>query len=533
MTPLSRWLYAYITVVVCVAVAAAFMTLDAFAKPLDARQAWIAPVLLVFFSVAAQFSLRLAPKHQQELSPAPGLAAAVLLPPPIAIAICAAGQLVGELRQTHGRPAQSMFNTAVVSLQAGAAATAATFAEALTVDDGSYSGLFVVGLAAISWFSVGALLTEGAVAIQTNQRPGLRWWERQRVATRVEGSLLVIGACAALMVDVRPWVLPLLIAPVAEIYRALTTQQLSLRAAYAGRERAEQARRHLAALVDSTPDFVLTLDAASNITYANPAARALLGLSDLFELKTLPVDRIFPGWKCATTAAAAAGSWSGDSELATPDGPIPVSQVVVVHRSPRGEVEFISTSARDVREQKSVEQQLRYLADHDALTGVFNRRRFEDEVERRLDRERRSRGGGALMYVDLDGFKDVNDRYGHWAGDRLLQQIATGLRGVVENADGTVGRLGGDEFGIVVSGVDRRGAATVAARVLHTIRRCTVDVAGREVSLTGSVGVALYGSSRILRDDLMAMADGAMYEAKRTGNGFRFAIPPGSRQLTA
>lgn len=528
---LPRGLYLYIAAVVVAAFVAAAAIVSTLDRPADANQAWLAPVLLLVVVVLAHFPLRLAPRHQQELYPAAGLAALALLGPAAAIGICVSGQLLSEMRQRHSRPAQWLFNSAVVALQAGVAAVMVAAARVERLPATNQLGLAEVLAAGAAWFVVGAILVECAVALQSRRPPWTHWWERQRTATFVEATLLVVGAFGALIIDIHPWSLPLLAIPVVAIYQAFASQQLDLAAARYGRERAEHARRRLTALVDATPDLVLTLDASSVITYANPAARATLGLQDSVGSNTRPIDELFPNWKRIAIAAAESGSWSGESEFVTPEGRRPVSQVVLVHRSPRGEIEFISTIARDIGERKSLEEALAQLADHDVLTGVFNRRRFDAELDAALADPRLRSTGGALLYIDLDGFKEVNDTLGHSAGDRLLQEIASSLEQTVSGARGIVGRLGGDEFALLVPRLDARGISQFAERVLAAVKGCSLSAENLHVG--ASIGIAMLSDGHATRDQLVAAADGAMYEAKRSGGGSRFADHPGDRRLTA
>jgi diguanylate cyclase (GGDEF)-like protein/PAS domain S-box-containing protein len=173
-------------------------------------------------------------------------------------------------------------------------------------------------------------------------------------------------------------------------------------------------------------------------------------------------------------------------------------------------------SFRDVTERKRFEDELQYLADHDALTGLQNRRRFEEELNREAARARRYDQRGAAILLDLDNFKYVNDTLGHHAGDEILVGIATLLSKRLRESD-AVARLGGDEFAILLPQTSREAAESVGADVLRLIRDHGGLAGGRSVGLTTSLGVAVFGAEDTSGEEVLAAADLAMYEAKDSG----------------
>ncbi len=158
------------------------------------------------------------------------------------------------------------------------------------------------------------------------------------------------------------------------------------------------------------------------------------------------------------------------------------------------------------------------LASHDPLTGLPNRRLFQDRLEQALTQAHRRRSRVALLYVDLDGFKDVNDTLGHDAGDELLAAVAARLVAVVR-AEDTVARLGGDEFAVVLLDVGQRSDASLVARKLLTAIDAPFALRGRTVLTGASVGIAVYPHDSRLTDGLMKAADVAMYRVKQQGKG--------------
>jgi diguanylate cyclase (GGDEF)-like protein/PAS domain S-box-containing protein len=169
---------------------------------------------------------------------------------------------------------------------------------------------------------------------------------------------------------------------------------------------------------------------------------------------------------------------------------------------------------QDISERKLLEEHLRHLADHDPLTGLRNRRLFEHDLKLQVGRCQRYGEQAALMVIDLDHFKQVNDRHGHKIGDEALEAIARTLTRRLRTTD-LVARLGGDEFAVLLPHMDREGAEHVAADLASVIAACSVDAGDTVVHLSGSVGFALIDSQARDDEQIMVEADRAMYAAKR------------------
>lgn len=166
-----------------------------------------------------------------------------------------------------------------------------------------------------------------------------------------------------------------------------------------------------------------------------------------------------------------------------------------------------------IEEQRRMQTRLRDLAEHDPLTGLSNRRRFAERVDEQLRYARRYGHTGALVYLDLDSFKFINDSFGHPTGDRVLKRVAEAIAGNLRETD-TSSRLGGDEFAVLLPEVDEDGALRATETVLGAIR------AGHDPMVGASAGVVLYGPDHQLgADELMIAADIALYEAKEAGRG--------------
>lgn len=184
-----------------------------------------------------------------------------------------------------------------------------------------------------------------------------------------------------------------------------------------------------------------------------------------------------------------------------------------------GERDRLLEAERAVAEGRA---QLQHQAQHDALTGLPNLLLLRDRAERAIAQARRQGQRVALMFIDLDQFKEVNDTLGHAAGDALLKHLAAELRTLLREAD-TVARQGGDEFCIVLPGVQQATEATVVAEKVMALSRHSVVVDGHALPLHMSIGIALYPDNAADFDSLMQAADTAMYRAKAAGRkGYRF-----------
>jgi diguanylate cyclase (GGDEF)-like protein/PAS domain S-box-containing protein len=187
---------------------------------------------------------------------------------------------------------------------------------------------------------------------------------------------------------------------------------------------------------------------------------------------------------------------------------------------PDGSVTHVVGTGIDVTETRewaaeraAVEERLRHIADHDALTGLYNRRRFEQELDRHIVHGRRYGMDGALLVIDLDRFKQVNDGHGHRAGDRVLAAVAAVLRKRLRESD-ILARFGGDEFAVLVPHGGAAEAAELANLMVNAVRREVSTPAG---PLDASVGWALFEDATMSSDDVLSRADDAMYADKADG----------------
>ena len=192
-----------------------------------------------------------------------------------------------------------------------------------------------------------------------------------------------------------------------------------------------------------------------------------------------------------------------------------------VVRDADGKPAYLLSQMQDISERKENEARLAHRASHDELTGLPNRGVLEDRMVLALNRQRRERKPISILYLDLDGFKRVNDTHGHDAGDVLLVAIAKRLTALVRPTD-VVSRLGGDEFVILCEGMDERGATQLAKRIVEVVPE-VVEVGSQRLAVTPSIGIALSRDPGIRPGELLAHADMAMYFAKEEGrSGYAF-----------
>jgi diguanylate cyclase (GGDEF)-like protein len=199
----------------------------------------------------------------------------------------------------------------------------------------------------------------------------------------------------------------------------------------------------------------------------------------------------------------------------------------VGHRKDTGKVERVSGTVQDITERKEAEQRIRFLAYYDGLTRLPNRTLFMDRLSQAMDNARRTKTCVAILFLDLDRFKHINDTYGHTIGDLLLKETADRLRAALRSSDAVarvddlasqmVARLGGDEFLIAVPGILRvHDAARIARRILSSLE-APFNLDGHDLFVTGSIGISLFPNDAEDVESLLKNADAAMYQAKQGG----------------
>jgi diguanylate cyclase (GGDEF)-like protein/PAS domain S-box-containing protein len=277
-------------------------------------------------------------------------------------------------------------------------------------------------------------------------------------------------------------------------------------------------------IISAAGEGIFRTDPKGRVTYANPAALEILGYAteevlgrrahELFH-HTRANGAAYPAAECAAGKSLTEGAtrritdelfWRKDgSSLAVDYTSTPIRE--------GGGIIGVVTVFDDVTHQRQMKDQLRHQADHDSLTGLFNRRRFEQEVSGQLEYAQRYSRPGALLLMDLDTFKFVNDSYGHPVGDKVLSDVGASLSATVRGTD-VVARIGGDEFVVLLREATELEAVAVAKKLIAAIR------ARSKPTIGASVGIATFdGAGEKTPDELLVAADIALYEAKELGGG--------------
>ena len=316
--------------------------------------------------------------------------------------------------------------------------------------------------------------------------------------------------------------------------RRLAAQNLELQEEVAARRNAESAMRsselRYRRLFETASDGILLLDSETGqVTDANPAFRTMLGEEHL-ELLGRKMSELVPFRNidaCKTTIDELRQCDHikyDDWVLQTRDGAsIDVEVVGSVYQADSAKI--VQCNFRDISDRKQAEARIRYMALHDALTGLPNRIMLADRLGVAIALARRNHRKVAVLMLDLDHFKHINDSLGHHIGDRLLEAVATRLRGCVRESD-TAARLGGDEFVIALPDIDSgEDAKVVAGKVLATLSE-TFAIEGHNLHIGCSIGISLSPGDGDDSGALLRAADTAMYNAKENGRGtFRFFTP--------
>ncbi|HZR14354.1 MAG TPA: sensor domain-containing diguanylate cyclase [Acidimicrobiia bacterium] len=275
------------------------------------------------------------------------------------------------------------------------------------------------------------------------------------------------------------------------------------------------------ALVQHAMDIIGVLGECGTIRYVSPAIGPMLGYEphavegESFLSLVQPDDAASARGFLHEAVAAPDTARTRELALRHRDGSTRLAAVTLTRRSDARDDDVI-VNVHDITTQRALEERLRHDALHDPVTGLANRTAFLEAVRRACARATRERSTLAVLYVDLDGFKRVNDSFGHEAGDRVLVATAQQLAGCVRDGD-VVARLGGDEFCVLLERVATLDETIdVADRVIETLAAARL---GGAEAVTASIGIALNPAGDLSVSELLRRADQAMYDAKRAGRG--------------
>ncbi len=288
---------------------------------------------------------------------------------------------------------------------------------------------------------------------------------------------------------------------------------------------AESERARLKALLSAMNLGILFIGTNRRVIYHNPVFNHIWRLPEHTDLIGLNTDAIFTRSAC---------------ELAKPEDYLNHIEQVLSHQTDADTHEIAMRDGRvvtqlsyavrdydarfigylwifeDVTSERQTAEKLLFLAERDSLTGLYNRHRFQSELERILAESGRHGAPSALLYFDLDEFKTINDHFGHTAGDTLLVRVAGEVSGLTRRNE-MLFRLGGDEFALLLPSADLVQAEILAERVVYAIAQIPFHFEGQALHISTSLGIALYPAHATDLDQLVACADTAMYQAKQAG----------------
>lgn len=326
----------------------------------------------------------------------------------------------------------------------------------------------------------------------------------QDTGTAVATTTMMVAACTAMALT---------------IFRLLAAERDAQRVAIAARD---EQRRAAARLADSERDHRLLTESASDMIsrhdldgaflYVSAACRPLLGYEPDELLGRQVRDLVAPAdhevLKHGRRRLAVSGQATDELRMVHRDG-----GVVWVEQRVRLVGDEAHSTVRDVTARREAERRLAHLATHDDLTGLWNRRRFDEALREEIARADRRGPDAVMLLIDLDDFKAVNDGHGHLAGDRLLVAVADAIRSRMRDGDGA-GRLGGDEFAVLLRGTSPDRAERVADVYREAIGAAAIELGGGSVSPSASVGWAVVSADSPDERSVMAGADSAMYRVK-------------------
>jgi diguanylate cyclase (GGDEF)-like protein/PAS domain S-box-containing protein len=292
-------------------------------------------------------------------------------------------------------------------------------------------------------------------------------------------------------------------------------------------EMKDRRARLFQALLASSPDLNYIAEPTGALIYANPAFAAAfqrtpaeLANADFFELahKFVPdiAERVHEAIRSGET-------YRGEMKFTAESGEVRTFEYLLIPvANPSGRCEAIAGNARDITARKLEEERIQRRADHDVLTDLPNRGLFRERLEHEVQHAARTHLSLALLFIDLDGFKEVNDRLGHAAGDELLKQVAARIKLHTRVTD-TVARLGGDEFTVILSDVTKAPHIDlIAAEILADLRQ-PFELTSGHAAISASIGISVYPGDGSTPEELVDNSDAAMYAAKSAGrNCYRF-----------
>jgi len=286
-------------------------------------------------------------------------------------------------------------------------------------------------------------------------------------------------------------------------------------------EKLSFALNELETIIEANPDLLYVLNTKGQLIKWNTNIERFFGLTkaqlmhkNAFDFFCNEDRSSLEDWmhKILTT-----GSATVDAKCVRHDGKlIPFQCNGVTLKSPDGEIIGFTGTGRDITERIQAAERMQQMAHYDMLTGLPNRALFSDRLRQAFTNAKRYKGRMALLYIDLDRFKHINDTFGHKAGDQLLKDVTLGMLGCVRDSD-TVARIGGDEFLVLLPAIDKQEEVMQVAEKIRLILCQPLQLGGNTVYISCSIGISIYPEHGVTEEDLINHADDAMYMAKAAG----------------
>lgn len=292
--------------------------------------------------------------------------------------------------------------------------------------------------------------------------------------------------------------------------------------------RLDQLKTSNEVLLRSVGEGIIGVSHDGIITFVNPAVEAILSFASS-ELIGYPIYKTIivsaqqtenPNWEDSRIYNACVGGKAYHTDVgvfrASGNRVIPVEYTSSPMHSPTGKFDGVVIVFKDITERRKIEEKLNYMAQYDALTGLGNRNLFSTALNNAITYSRHSQLPFALLFMDLDRFKQVNDTLGHDAGDLLLKEVAMRIRGCIRDAD-ILCRIGGDEFTLILTGnCVETAALRVSEKLINELSR-SFEIYAQEIYVGGSIGIVYYPDMGADANELIKNADMAMYQAKHEG----------------
>ncbi len=294
------------------------------------------------------------------------------------------------------------------------------------------------------------------------------------------------------------------------------------------RKESEAKLQQAVQIIEHTMEGVVITDNEGRITSVNPAFCEITGYTEAQiihrHLDTLKADRHPQEFSDEVWAKIRqSGSWRGEVWNQRKNGEVyPAWMTISSVRDEHDSILHYVAVFSDITSIKQSQSQLEHLAHHDSLTNLPNRLLFEDRLQHAISQSKRQGRQLAVLFLDLDRFKNINDTLGHAMGDELLKEVAKRLQHILRDGD-TAARLGGDEFTVLVENLEDPSQAAVVAAKIQESFKTPYQIAGRELHITTSIGISIYPEDGQTVADLTKNADAAMYQAKEQGrNNYRY-----------